>query len=427
MKKTVLLIALFASHCGNIMSYNTLLIYANSPQIVAAAGSSSTPVSSESSGSSSGAGAGSGSSSGSSGTGSSGGSSTSGSDVSAYDVLITSIMIEDADGLTINAPGTHIMDTEVSFTGASGTCAISVTVSNVTIDLNGRVLAYGGVATSNVNGICISPGVKNIVIKNGTIAGFVGNGVNAPGTSGNNIHALKLENVTLVNNANGFVGNYINGGFIRNCDVNNNGSASDTYGISLSNSSGFTIQNTNANRNVSTGAKAYGFYLSACTGCSVVKSVANFNQGSTETAGMCIVDSGGSKSNYIGNCVSSSNKSINSASYGIYLNSASEAYVQFCEAKSNMSTSGTAYGIGLIGASNCQIEGNTVSRQTYGIYDTEGNGAETNIFVQNTAYQNSTANFSRPNGAEINAVSVKPGHLQDAHAAGAKDNISIRR
>ena len=213
--------------------------------------SSEVSSSDSSSGSSSGAGAGNDSSSGSSGAGSSSGSSTSSTSyyitvtgistiagLDPYDGLVTNTMIEDADGFSITTPGVHTITREVDFKGGTGTCAISVTVSNVTIDLNGRVIAYSGTAISNVNGICISPGVKNIVIKNGTIAGFVGNGVNAPGTSGNNIHALKLENVTLVNNANGFVGNYINGGFVKNCDINNNGSTNDSYGISLSNSSG---------------------------------------------------------------------------------------------------------------------------------------------------------------------------------------------
>lgn len=401
MNKVLLVFLVHISHM--LYGYSAHTLYTSSPSnFVVTAGSSS--ESSESSESSS--------------------STTSSSTDYSYDFAITSSMIENSSGLTISTQGNYRIQSEIGFSGSSGTCAITINSSHVTLDLNQRSLSYTGDATSGVHGVCIAAGKKNIIIKNGTIASFAGNGVNAAGTSGSPLTEIKIENVSLVNNHNGFVGSYINGGKIKNCDANNNTTSSGTtYGIRLANSNAFQIHAVNAHHNSASSGACYAISLETCNASSIVQSHIQHNQGSSTTAGIIITDSGSSKNNTISYTISSNNVSTGSNCYGILLQTASYPTIQTCQTNNNQAGA-TSYGIALLTSSYAHIENNTTGRNTYGIYDDEALGLQTNLFIHNTAYQNGT-NFHKVYGPQISSIFVNADHLQDALQAGEKDNISI--
>lgn len=73
---------------------------------------------------------------------------------------------------TISAPGKYVLVEDVSL--QRGTVAITVTASNVTIDLGGYTLSDGSVPNQHT-GISAS-GVNNLVIQNGSISQFQGGG-----------------------------------------------------------------------------------------------------------------------------------------------------------------------------------------------------------------------------------------------------------
>jgi hypothetical protein len=69
---------------------------------------------------------------------------------------------------TINQPGSYYLTNNLQFTAASGN-AITITVSNVTLDLMGFTLSSSNPVTGA--GIKIAGGLRNIAVRNGVIAG----------------------------------------------------------------------------------------------------------------------------------------------------------------------------------------------------------------------------------------------------------------
>src|SRR5262249_33841693 len=91
---------------------------------------------------------------------------------------------------TISKPGSYVLSRNITNNSASGANSVLVTASNVTINLQGFVIAAGG--TSTGAGIIANPGVTNLVISNGTITGFDGAGVSAG--AGARISTLNVTN-----------------------------------------------------------------------------------------------------------------------------------------------------------------------------------------------------------------------------------------
>ena len=112
--------------------------------------------------------------------------------------------------VNITRPGSYYFIGSANFSGTTGN-AITVTVSNVTIDLNGFTLSSSPGVTGD--GIRINNGLRNIAVKNGAIAGDTtitvsglppnrtwggtaagfANGVNAPGAQTLNVRISDLS------------------------------------------------------------------------------------------------------------------------------------------------------------------------------------------------------------------------------------------
>ncbi len=82
-------------------------------------------------------------------------------------------------------------------TGASGRMGIEVVATDVTIDLNGFSL-IGSVGS--LDGIATAPGVRSVVVRNGTVSGWGGYGLNL--YSGSTVLAARVEGVIARSNGN---------------------------------------------------------------------------------------------------------------------------------------------------------------------------------------------------------------------------------
>ncbi len=113
---------------------------------------------------------------------------------------------------TISQPGSYFVTKNL--TGVSGQFGISVTTDNVTIDLNGFSLV--GTAGS-LDAIELGPGLKNVVVRNGTITSWPGIAINAQSAEGG-----RYEDLTIVANSGGGI---VAGpaSIVRNCVVKANG------------------------------------------------------------------------------------------------------------------------------------------------------------------------------------------------------------
>ena len=85
----------------------------------------------------------------------------------------------------ITKPGQYCLAEDSVFTPtSSGTQAIQISASNVTLDLNDKTLSNGDLSKTfvNVNGIFIDANQSNITIKRGTVTGFSQAGIFANGS-----------------------------------------------------------------------------------------------------------------------------------------------------------------------------------------------------------------------------------------------------
>ena len=116
--------------------------------------------------------------------------------------------------IVITAPGSYYLASDL--VGVSGHDGIDINVDRVTLDLNGFAIA-GPADNSAGDGIEISASTNNVTIRNGTIRGWGGNGVNAGSSA-----RLRLEDLRVFDNHsdNVHAGNTV---VLLYCSLNNSG------------------------------------------------------------------------------------------------------------------------------------------------------------------------------------------------------------
>jgi hypothetical protein len=92
---------------------------------------------------------------------------------------------------TASAPGAYVVSRNLSLTSGIG---ISVTASDVTIDLNGFVLT--GSTGGGGHGIQVASGLENVTIQNGVLRNWGGDGIHARGTDNLRIDNLRVHGCT---------------------------------------------------------------------------------------------------------------------------------------------------------------------------------------------------------------------------------------
>ncbi len=153
---------------------------------------------------------------------------------SACDILIGKSDIGSGGTFIITSSGIYCLKENVSFTTDA---AITVSSSDVTIDMRGHALYGAGASTT---GIVLNDGIQNVIIKNGTIANMRGAVTGGTGIRSRPGQSSTLQNIMIQDmnfNNNDFVA--INMGFallpaatypvdgilIQNCKANNGGIA----------------------------------------------------------------------------------------------------------------------------------------------------------------------------------------------------------
>jgi hypothetical protein len=111
------------------------------------------------------------------------------------DVLIHQSDIGNGGTFTITGSNTYYcLAQSVTFNTGS---AITINANNVTLDLNGHIIDGGGNSTI---GITLGNGVRNVIIKNGTIqniGGTDGSGLNGTGIADAAVITTQLQNITI--------------------------------------------------------------------------------------------------------------------------------------------------------------------------------------------------------------------------------------
>jgi hypothetical protein len=271
--------------------------------------------------------------------------------------------------ITISTSGSYYLTQNISATGQT---AITITASEVTLDLNGFSLI--GDNTAGKNGITIQGAISDVAIRNGSITSFGGYGINGTGASG-----VRVENLSV--RGQGFVGLLLgsrslvvrcvvqfNGAgisvdfnsVVRECIVGNSAAygiqttgkgctvadctaqQNGTYGIIVEN--GSTLLNCSAYGNLGTTSSCGG--IAAQSNCALINCSASSNTSTatpTPTAGFGF-DLGS-------NCVMTNCTAGNNTGDGV-------SFVSNCLISGNISSNNGFAGFHAIGSLN-RIDGNT--------------------------------------------------------------------
>lgn len=267
---------------------------------------------------------------------------------------------------TINLPGSYYLTANLG--SSSDGNAITISVDNVSLDLNGFTLTGSAVSA---NGILVAPSVRHIRVHNGAVRGFGSSGVNLANATGTEIYSLLVR-------ANGSAG--INGGdlaIIHDCVSRDNGgnnfqtltSATITHCVAASSAdaSGFSVGPNSSLTDCVSYSNLQGYTTG--DGCSLHHCVAyqNKDYGIFGADSVMVVDCTVSKQ---------------SSGFGIGIRIANDGTVNGCTSSKNE-------GDGIQMISNCAITNNTASengKNTSGV-GIHGFGAHNRI-DSNTAVRN---------------------------------------
>jgi parallel beta-helix repeat protein len=278
--------------------------------------------------------------------------------------------------------------------------AITITTSDVTLDLNGKTLRG---ANTSVVGIGIAGAFENIVVKNGSIIGFITRGISVQ----QGARSLTFENLIISGTTQdslstvgivfGNVGSTIRTSniYMRNCHVNANSqglgaTATDDVvmenctfnqngqGIAVINCNNWLLQKCQASGNTSaSGANnsaTFGLTTNAASNWHVLNSDFSFNSNVNRGAGGFI---GLSNTFVFENCTFNNNGATGSAAslaFGLGLNTTFSSVVRNCIANGNFAVTTTASGFAFTGngfgnlAENCVAIGNNVTSTSFNAY-----------------------------------------------------------
>ncbi len=179
---------------------------------------------------------------------------------------------------------------------------ITISVSNVTLDMNGCTVSGG------TNGIVINSGLSNVTIKNGTVTGVTSDGIQI--NSGCN--DIILDNITVKNCLRGISGTQFSNAIIRNCDM-----VLNTTGLQIDTGRNIIVDHCAASANTQAG-----YSLLTSTTCIFLdcKALAT-GDGNTNTSGTEANVFGFVTSNGYGNmfqrCIANSTQALNATNVNV--------------------------------------------------------------------------------------------------------------
>lgn len=235
-----------------------------------------------------------------------------------------------ASTITLSTPGSYYLTGNISYSGTGP--AILVGAPNVTIDLCGFNISSTG-TTGNTHGISnTGTGNKNTVVRNGSITGFAGNGVNIAGGDTHRVENIHVSGCT----GTGIVLSTIYGS-VNNCKVSYNLGGGITT-LSTSTICDNTVDN-NGNQATFTGD---GINAGQTSLVARNKLYNNFGAGITASFGTTVSE------NNVRNCFQS----------GIAVNFDCQVLNNTIVQCNNNNTLGQA---GILVSNRCDVRGNTLS------------------------------------------------------------------
>ncbi len=275
---------------------------------------------------------------------------------------------------TINNPGSYIVVKDL--TTPQNLNGITISTSNITIDLNGHTLYGAGSTTgSSGNGIVdLINGANNVTIYNGTIRDFRNNGIELFGMN------TRVEHVNV--SGNNYYGIYLgSSALVADCNVSNNG----YDGINLENSTGAggIIRNNNVTYNGINGI--YGQYGVVITGnhishnqsdgilglnATILNNDSFLNQVNGISGSYCLVENNNVDGNFSNGITGSYNRIVgnycqsHSGGAGIY------AHTQNTIENNTLYANSTGV---FTNSVNNYIAGNSLTGNTVSIFTTAGN------------------------------------------------------
>ena len=288
---------------------------------------------------------------------------------------------DSANQFIISQPGSYFLTD--SITGVSGKSGISVTASNVTIDLNGFSLI--GVAGS-LYGIRVPGSVNKLTVRNGVICNWGSEGLSAyfANTSrfkeitayGNSTWGLvigvgsAIDSCQVLSNGAGSTGG--GGMYARFSSTITNGVAEGNTTHGILTEDGCTISGCTAGDTAQSGG-ANGHGITTGLGCTVTGSAVRSNAGTgLAVSNECLVSSCAVSNNALGittgnNC-NVSNCTVTS-SRGTGISTGSGSMITSCAASGNATTSGSVFDAGITPGAGCVVSSCvTSSNQTTGIF-----------------------------------------------------------
>ena len=275
---------------------------------------------------------------------------------------------DDDSVFRIAASGSYYLTGNIIALFNAGDHGIEIAASNVTIDLGGFRITGG---PSTLDGIYIpDSGLTNITVRNGTVTGWGGAGVNARYATGGSISGVHAS-------GNGAIGIYSGSGFVvRECTATDN-----ETGIAANRNS--TVEGCSASANLGAGITV-GF------NCSVIDCTASSNaaggifaQNYSKIAGCTTSQNGGWGIEVLAGCAVTDSLASSNGSGGIRVDRACLVRGNNCDRNGTGTDPGPNI---LIRVDDNRVEGNNCTNADWGLR-VEGAG---NIIIRNTCSGNTT-------------------------------------
>lgn len=342
------------------------------------------------------------------------------------DIEITNTSVDNSTATTmytISASGKYFLGEDITISPANNNVTyIKITVDNVNLNLNGFSINQAGIATGTV-AIQVAPGLKNIIIRNGSLCGIRGTGIKAVSTSGNEIRHLFILSIDAINCTNLGVSlayvqdSYIAGTQITGCNGSDPG-APGAIGLSITNCNGIQIRNSNASNNKhSSSGIAAGFYITdsetlLIENCALSRAYGSFAYGLFLKNSACITckDTSSTRNQSTGTAADSS-------VYGFYLENCQYVTCVQCAASGQRATATSAdthaHGFYSTGGTNNVFDSCLSSGNIGGGYSTGSTGSGFTFTATEqfsaVAHSTSAANFGGPGGTTGTGYGFKLG------------------
>lgn len=190
-----------------------------------------------------------------------------------YSFLIFGFASLFSGDFVITTSGYYTIGSPLLSVQGAGQTSIVITVSNVTLDLGGTMIQ--GNNSANLTGITVNAGLHNVVIRNGIVAGFNGNGISiGAGCQVVILQDLIIDSCTLrAIDAVGTGASLLQDLTIKNCVVSNcsTGAAAD-FIVNLDNCTNANIDGLNINLTTNAALPISALRFNSCS-ASIAKNV----------------------------------------------------------------------------------------------------------------------------------------------------------